>query len=378
MAMRLALVGECQICEQIQKLRKKELVLHGYKRPGHGYIVGDCPGVGHPPYELSCERCEVFRDRAIEELESLTARITEVENKTGSIRAYKLDKPWHRWEVQMPLRGKFETKTFKAGDDEYERLRKVTEANLRNRLRYLLSDIDRLTARIDNWKRRPLRTVEEHEAASKPKRSVGKLSNKATTLMRSASKGIKATFSLANLDIVLEALGWQSEPSWEPQRVTESRVGAKIAETLGLPESEWSSGWSDKPTAFDVTSKDESEAGARSIYRAVQALPGFLKRPKAPKSIGEGGTIIHAREPEKRPPWHREGWFVPLTMWHAVPARKVTAPDGASTSFPVRMNYRGHIDLDHVKSDRFWKFAFAHGIQKQAADWLSSQGDIRS
>lgn len=48
-------IGNCQGCEADHKLRANLLVHHGYERPGHGRIEGDCPAVGCPPYELSCE-----------------------------------------------------------------------------------------------------------------------------------------------------------------------------------------------------------------------------------------------------------------------------------------------------------------------------------
>src|SRR5271157_5749029 len=48
-------IGNCQICEGDQKLHDGLMVHHGYRRPGTGYIVGDCPGVGEVPYEVSCE-----------------------------------------------------------------------------------------------------------------------------------------------------------------------------------------------------------------------------------------------------------------------------------------------------------------------------------
>jgi hypothetical protein len=68
-------LGTCPVCDRIQKLnlkvglghrhrsKQKEhplMVLHGYKRPGDGWIYGDCFGVGYPPYELSTEGCEAW------------------------------------------------------------------------------------------------------------------------------------------------------------------------------------------------------------------------------------------------------------------------------------------------------------------------------
>lgn len=49
--------GTCQCCFNVQKLPngKGKLSLHGYTRPGHGYIVGACMGQKELPFEKSCE-----------------------------------------------------------------------------------------------------------------------------------------------------------------------------------------------------------------------------------------------------------------------------------------------------------------------------------
>ncbi len=41
---------ECQCCEGRFATRHNQLGHHGYKRPGIGYILGDCMGVGYAPY----------------------------------------------------------------------------------------------------------------------------------------------------------------------------------------------------------------------------------------------------------------------------------------------------------------------------------------
>lgn len=55
-------VGTCGICNNIQKLRKTDLVLHGYTRPGYGWIQGSCFGVGYKAWELSPESVEAYID----------------------------------------------------------------------------------------------------------------------------------------------------------------------------------------------------------------------------------------------------------------------------------------------------------------------------
>ncbi len=55
-ASRVGRDGECQICQHRQILSSKgTLVLHGYERPGNGYILGDCFGTGRKPWEVACD-----------------------------------------------------------------------------------------------------------------------------------------------------------------------------------------------------------------------------------------------------------------------------------------------------------------------------------
>jgi hypothetical protein len=52
--------GTCQGCLQRQQTRDGKLVLHGYQRPGTGYIIGECWGYRFAPWEISCERTKDF------------------------------------------------------------------------------------------------------------------------------------------------------------------------------------------------------------------------------------------------------------------------------------------------------------------------------
>lgn len=59
---RKVVLGTCQCCFNQQVVHgapeshdTRWLVLHGYERPGHGWLNGQCQGVGKLPYELSCE-----------------------------------------------------------------------------------------------------------------------------------------------------------------------------------------------------------------------------------------------------------------------------------------------------------------------------------
>lgn len=71
-------IGQCQVCEGDFKLLGGRLVHHGYKRPGYGEIVGDCPGVHEPPYEVSCELVKVLLAKHEPELAAAKDYLVEV------------------------------------------------------------------------------------------------------------------------------------------------------------------------------------------------------------------------------------------------------------------------------------------------------------
>lgn len=53
---------ECQICERRQCLSPKALlVLHGYERPGYGFIQGSCFGVGFVDYSRGTDALVLYR-----------------------------------------------------------------------------------------------------------------------------------------------------------------------------------------------------------------------------------------------------------------------------------------------------------------------------
>jgi len=75
--------------QRLWKLRAGALVHHGYLRPGHGNIVGDCPGVGLRPYEETCDDIRAWMSCTIGRIESLTARSEQIEAMQVSHKAYR-------------------------------------------------------------------------------------------------------------------------------------------------------------------------------------------------------------------------------------------------------------------------------------------------
>jgi hypothetical protein len=65
-------IGTCQWCFGEYKVNGRgDVVLHGYQRPGWGYTVGNCNGVGHQPFEYDHKLTE----ERIAQLHSDNARI---------------------------------------------------------------------------------------------------------------------------------------------------------------------------------------------------------------------------------------------------------------------------------------------------------------
>jgi hypothetical protein len=85
-------LGTCAICGRQHVVRGDKVVLHGYQRPGFGYITGDCFGVGYQPYELSPKACEDYAvkmsDYITKEQERValfrSGTVTEVNIKVGT------------------------------------------------------------------------------------------------------------------------------------------------------------------------------------------------------------------------------------------------------------------------------------------------------
>ena len=121
----------------------QKMVHHGYQRPGIGYIVGDCHGVGFQPFELSCEGTKswlsvlknTLRLRA-ESLATLDAR-DEVMVETGAKRVGKFRIP--------------ERKTIKRGEDGFARAIENLRYELERDVKSLKRDIVLYAKHVADW-----------------------------------------------------------------------------------------------------------------------------------------------------------------------------------------------------------------------------------
>lgn len=139
--------GTCGVCEGNYKRDSGGgLVHHGYQRPGHGYIVGDCFGVGYQPWELSPKSVEKYLVR----LDGLLRHWKEI----------LADLPSHTFFDVVESKGYGSNRVKKTRrltvDDEYRFLfdnemdRRVSAA--KRNVELIKSDIVTCSRKINQWK----------------------------------------------------------------------------------------------------------------------------------------------------------------------------------------------------------------------------------
>jgi len=152
-------VGTCPVCEGIFKVHGEAMVLHGYQRPGDGYVHGECPGVTYPAYERSTRGCEMWRGR----MQSLA---DEIERKLN--RTIESDAPISREESRAipgkPWLAHEKVKvTYRPGDEGYPHAKRMLVHQIESELRSAVDDVKRMQRLIRDWELRRLPTIKEDE-----------------------------------------------------------------------------------------------------------------------------------------------------------------------------------------------------------------------
>lgn len=165
-------IGFCPCCGKDFKVRSGTLVHHGYERPGCGYIIGDCIGVGSPPHEVSPELAKRY-------MELLVRHEVETEKSLTALpSATVLTRRGFRGETVKLVKGECPEWDWKTAYSN-------VEYGLKSDLASVKREKERVQGLIDTWEPKPLTTVMEEQAAkqaAKSEREAAKADKKAAKI----------------------------------------------------------------------------------------------------------------------------------------------------------------------------------------------------
>lgn len=198
-------VGTCAVCQKRQKLHGGKMVHHGYQRPGHGSIVGDCFAVGYEPYEASVKGCEDFLAYAQRTEAALVETLKNLES--GEIRALHV---MRRKRVGFG-RDEIETVTLSA-DSENAKERADFAREMGLRISQTKSDIGgwqseqaRMSRLIAGWALEPVITWQEHAEIVKREKFDAGAERRAMLAAKRAERQSRAETLRAKRE------GWEAE-----------------------------------------------------------------------------------------------------------------------------------------------------------------------
>ena len=167
----------CGACfhEQIAKPKRGQkypvMVLHGYNRPGVGYIIGQCPGTNLPPYELSSEATELMLSYAMSHLEGLQAKLDKLRDPklkklTIVLSEYIIEGFRHK-EIKREVIIDPSYVPDRGGDRTFEEHRKSQVLRAEADIRFVKGDIDSLQNKLADWKFAPEKLIPAKKGESK-------------------------------------------------------------------------------------------------------------------------------------------------------------------------------------------------------------------
>lgn len=161
--------GTCACCFGTFVVKKGVMVLHGYKRPGIGYIIGNCPATRtFKPYEVSVEGTKYMLGLATDYLHVKTNYLKSL--KAGEIKSFvvKTKSPAYLAakglvRIYMPDSQRFVNLTVVKGDGQkepgtystvewYETALKSAIYETEQTIDSIESDIKFLNGKIAEWK----------------------------------------------------------------------------------------------------------------------------------------------------------------------------------------------------------------------------------
>lgn len=135
--------GTCGVCGSEQKLKNGTLVMHGYQRPGHGYLEGSCFGVGYEAFEKSSAACVAW----IKELKKMlaTREVTVQNYKAGKIKELSF------YDTRTRVKS-----TVKEGDPTWDKVFKNRLDGIEREVEYIKKDIEMYEKKVATWKEQDL------------------------------------------------------------------------------------------------------------------------------------------------------------------------------------------------------------------------------
>lgn len=127
-----------------------KMVHHGYERPGHGYIVGDCHGVGFEPFELSCEGTKSWRNSLHGKLSFTNEAIRQLDIRDEIAVDIKIGREYDP--TFRRYRDKIQKKVIKRGEEGFNSEIEKRHTELAMHVEMIERDIEMYTQKIDTWK----------------------------------------------------------------------------------------------------------------------------------------------------------------------------------------------------------------------------------
>jgi len=141
--------GECQICEGRYKVQRGAIALHGYERPGFGFITGRCWGAGQLPYEQSCDALHPYLKMLNERMAGIVRLEADRPDMTVILESRGVGSKMREFHRPGPEATPLERAEWNEAMRRYaDRLKSDHDSTQR--------EINRVTRRIDNWAPREL------------------------------------------------------------------------------------------------------------------------------------------------------------------------------------------------------------------------------
>lgn len=158
-------IGVCQWCFGEYKVNSRhEMVLHGFTRPGYGFTVGQCRGVGNAPFEYSHELTDVRIEEIKKEIaknQKMLASIDAGEIKKVPNPSYISPEEMAKKKQSRYFREPTENEEFYFSDHRlFAGVLRMFRANIENRVNYDIRTLAHFEQLVANWKRGQIKGID--------------------------------------------------------------------------------------------------------------------------------------------------------------------------------------------------------------------------